>query len=171
VFSHNYFLNPRRAEERSSRERLKAALQAPFVQFGLWLGFQNIEYSYVHGDKRRVILGRGVSTMNTIFNVISGTVRVGDHTIFTHNCMVLSGTHQFIAGKRAGLHVPPLEETPTTGRDITIGAGCFIGSGSIILGPVTIGDNVIIGAGAVVTSDIPSGCFVAGSPAKVIHVF
>lgn len=166
---HSYFLNPIRAEQRTLREQLKAALQTPFIHFGLWLGFENIEYSYVHGDKRRILLGRGVSTMNTLFNVISGTVRIGDHTIFTHNCMVLTGTHQFVRGRRASLQQPPLPETPTSGRDVVIGSGCFFGSGSIVLGPVTIGDNVIVGAGSVVTSDLPSACFAAGIPAKVIR--
>lgn len=171
MFATNYFLNPKRADEWSSslRGRLRAALQAPFIRFGLWLGFPHVDYSYVHGDQRRIVLGRGVSTMNTVFNVISGTVRVGDDTLFAHGCMVLTGTHQFVDGKRAALHSPPKEEVPTEGRDVVIGAGCFIGSGAIIVGPATIGNNVIIGAGAVVISDLPSGCFAVGVPARPIR--
>jgi len=141
------------------------------VQFGLWCGFQNIEYSYVHGDKRRVLLGKDCSTMNTVFNVISGVIRIGDHTIFAHNCMVLTGTHNFVDGVRGDLHDPPVEETPTEGRDINIGAGCFFASGVIILGNVTIGDNAIIGAGSVVAKDVPANCFAAGVPARVIRQF
>ena len=107
--------------------------------------------------------------MNTIFNVISGTIHVGDDTIFTHNCMVLTGTHNFVNGIRGDLHNPPIPETPSEGRDIHIGTGCFIASGVIILGNVTIGDNVIVGSGSVVSKDIPGHCFAAGVPAKVIH--
>ena len=169
MFTTNYFLNPRRRQGLSVRSRIKLWLQNPFIHFGLWCGFQNIEYSYVHGDKRRVVLGKNCSTMNTIFNVISGTIHVGDDTIFTHNCMVLTGTHNFVNGIRGDLHNPPIPETPSEGRDIHIGTGCFIASGVIILGNVTIGDNVIVGSGSVVSKDIPGHCFAAGVPAKVIH--
>jgi acetyltransferase-like isoleucine patch superfamily enzyme len=107
--------------------------------------------------------------MNTLFNVISGNITIGDNTLFTHNCMVLTGTHNFYNGKLASLNNPPELEVPNQGRDIVIGSGCFIGSGAIILGNVIIGDNVIIAAGSVVTNDVPSNCFAGGIPAKVIN--
>jgi maltose O-acetyltransferase len=138
------------------------------INFLLKLGFQNIDYGYVHGDKKNIIIKDGVSTMNTLFNVISGRITIGENTLFGHNCMVLTGTHSFINGKRASLNQPPLDEVPKSGRDINIGIGCFIGSGTIILGNSTIGNNVIIGAGSVVNSNIPNNCFAAGIPAKVI---
>ncbi len=50
-----------------------------------------------------------------------------------------------------------------------IGKKCFIGAGSFIMPGLKIGDSVIVGAGAVVTKDVPSGCIVAGNPAKVIR--
>jgi len=53
-------------------------------------------------------------------------------------------------------------------KNVKIGKKCWITSRCIILGGVTIWDNVIIGAGSVVTKDIPSNCFAAGNPAKVI---
>ena len=101
--------------------------------------------------------------MNTIFNVISGDIVVGQDTLFGHNCMVLTGTHDFYKGKRASLNSPPIDETPTMGRDIVIGSGCFVGSGVIIQGKVKIGDNTIIGAGSVVVGDLPDGCFAANT--------
>jgi acetyltransferase-like isoleucine patch superfamily enzyme len=140
------------------------------TRIGLWLGFMNIDYSYIHGQKNRLHLGENCSTTNSIFNVISGHINIGDNTIIGHNCLFLTGTHTFQDGQRASLSkITTMEETPTSGRDIIIGAGVFIGSGSIIIGPVSVGDNVIVGAGAVVTKDIPSSCFAAGVPAKVIH--
>lgn len=51
---------------------------------------------------------------------------------------------------------------------VKIGNRVFVGAGSIILPGVTIGDNVIIGAGSLVSRDIPSGCVVAGNPAKIL---
>ena len=49
-----------------------------------------------------------------------------------------------------------------------IGDNCYIGAGTVILGPVHIGNNVTIGANSTVTKDIPDNCVVAGSPAKII---
>lgn len=166
-----FFLNPHRIEGLKNKKGIKNRLQQKIVKVGVWAGFQNIEYTYVHGSIERVRLGKNCSTMNAIFNVISGNITVGDNTLFGHNCMVLTGLHKFFNGKRGSLHQPPMDETPSTGRDIKIGSGCFIGSGAIILGGTTIGDNVIIGAGAVVSKDIPSSCFAAGAPAKVVHYF
>lgn len=52
-----------------------------------------------------------------------------------------------------------------TGRPITIGSKCFIGSHCIILSGVNIGDNCVIAAGTVVTQDIPAGHKAYGNPA------
>lgn len=49
-----------------------------------------------------------------------------------------------------------------------IGEKCFVGVNAIIMPGVTIGNQVIVGAGAIVTKDVPSGCIVAGNPARVI---
>lgn len=170
MFKSNFILNPKRRIKHSLRGKCLYYVKLPLIHIGLWLGFQNIEYSYVHGCKSRLKIGNGCSTMNTFFNVISGSVTVGDDTLFGHNCMVLTGTHDFFNGIRGGLNNPPIEETPSTGRDIKIGAGCFIGSGVIIQGKVSIGNNVILGAGSVVTKDVPDNCFAAGVPARVIYL-
>jgi acetyltransferase-like isoleucine patch superfamily enzyme len=168
MLKNNFILNPKRLQNLSFKKKIKNFFQTPFVKFGLWLGFQNIDYAYIHGDKARLIIGDNCSTMNTFFNVISGTVSIGDNTLFTHNCMVLTGTHNFYNGKLASLNNPPELEVPNEGRDIIIGSGCFIGSGAIILGTVIIGNNVIIAAGSVVTNNIPDNCFAGGIPAKPI---
>jgi acetyltransferase-like isoleucine patch superfamily enzyme len=136
---------------------------ALFRKFQDWM----MKHPYIWGpDKARLHLGKNVSTVNTLFNVASGHIYIGDNTFFGHNCMVLTGYHQFIDGQRAKLsgNVEIIRE----GNDIVIGCGCWIASGSIITRRVTIGDNVIIGAGSVVTRDIPSNCFAAGVPAIVI---
>ena len=121
---------------------------------------------YCHGDRRKLHLGQHVSTVNTIFNVASGHVYVGDNTIFGHNCMLVTGRHEFVQGRRKKLAVGG-PEAPKEGFDIRIGNGCWIASGAIIIGGVTIGNDVIVGAGSVVTKDVPSRVFVAGVPARI----
>ena len=58
----------------------------------------------------------------------------------------------------------------TDGRRFpTIGDNCTIYAGACVSGPVAVGRNVQIGANSVVLGDIPSDCFAAGAPAKVIR--
>lgn len=59
--------------------------------------------------------------------------------------------------------------TRNTHRDTWIGAKCFIGGNALILPGVRIGDNCIVAAGAVVTRSVPSGCVVAGNPARILR--
>lgn len=165
MLKNNFLLNNVRLKEKS----IGFYIKYPFVKFLIWLGFQHIDYSYIHGNREKLMIGENVSTMNTFFNLISGYIKIGDNTLLGHNCMILTGTHKFQNGRLCSLNIPPVDEVPNFGRDIIIGCGCFIGSGAIILGNVVIGDNVIIGAGSVVTSDLPSNCFAAGIPAKVIN--
>lgn len=168
----NFFINPKRLDDSlklNIKSRIIFKLKEKISWVGVYLGFNNINYTYVHGDKKRVKLGKNCSTMNSIFNVISGEIHIGDNTIFGHNCMVLTGTHNFKNGIRVSLNVNSKEdETPINGRDIIIGSGCFIGSGVTIIGPVKIGNNVIIGSGSVVTKSVPNSTFFAGVPAKFI---
>lgn len=50
----------------------------------------------------------------------------------------------------------------------TIEAGCFIGTGSKLLGPHHIGAHTFLGANSVVTGDIPAGVVAVGAPCKPI---
>jgi acetyltransferase-like isoleucine patch superfamily enzyme len=143
-------------------ERLKDLAIRPFQ--GL---IQRVVYlhPYCTGRWDRVHLGRGVSTMNTFFNVASGDIYVGDDTIFGYGCMLLTGRHEFEDGHR----VLDRKDVPGEGHDIRVGSGCWIASGVIVTGGVTIGDDVIVAAGAVVTADVPSGVMVGGVPARPLQ--
>lgn len=52
---------------------------------------------------------------------------------------------------------------------ITIGNGCWLGGGVIVLPGVTIGEGCMIGAGSVVTKDIPENSLAVGNPCRVIR--
>lgn len=100
------------------------------------------------------------------FNTRSGSITVGANTVFGEGVMVLTGKHANI--REAREQGVPLHHVPESGRDVTIGRGCYVGSRAIIVGPVTIGDHAVIGAGAVVTHDVPAETFAAGVPARVV---
>lgn len=172
---YSFFRNPKRRGERFTYKQaaIRSIIRAPFAPLTkllVWLGFANIDYSYVHGPRHRLHLGKRCSTMNTVFNVVSGDIFVGEDTYFGHGCQVLTGEHRFHEGQRASFVADaPFDETPLTGNDIHIGSRCFVASGAIITKGVTIGDDVLIAASAVVIRDIPSQCFVAGVPAKILY--
>ncbi len=49
---------------------------------------------------------------------------------------------------------------------VTVGWGCLIGIGAVVLPGVTIGNGSIIGANSVVTEDVPPFSVAAGVPAR-----
>ncbi len=132
--------------------------------------------SFIVGTSGTLNLGNRVCVANTVFNLASGSITVGDYTIFSHNVMVITGRHKFQDGMRASL-MPGAkpsgwgggeEEVPPKGYDIHIGKSVWVAAGAIISGGVTIGDGVIVAANSVVTKDVPDYSIVAGVPAKVI---
>ncbi len=127
---------------------------------------------YVIGPQSRLVVGERSALANTLFNVVSGDITVGNRTIFGQGVMAITGRHEFRNGMR--ISMDPKEddqswggnsEVPAAGFDIVIGSGVFIASGVIILGKCTIGNNCIVAAGAVVTKDFPEFSVIAGVPA------
>lgn len=100
------------------------------------------------------------------FNTMCGKINVGKNTVFGHDVKVLTGKHCNV--EEATKLGKPLHFVPESGRDISIGNGCYIGANTIIIGPVSIGDYSMIGAGSIVTKNIPDYSFAVGAPAKVV---
>lgn len=53
----------------------------------------------------------------------------------------------------------------------TLGDGCVVGMGAVVLTGAVLGDDCLVGAGAVVTgkTSAPAGSLLLGSPAKVVR--
>jgi acetyltransferase-like isoleucine patch superfamily enzyme len=100
------------------------------------------------------------------FNTRSGGIIFGKNTVLGEDVKVLTGKHLNIQ-ESEDLGVM-LHSVPDNGRNITVGEGCYIGSGAILIGPITIGNFSVVGAGSVVTKSFPERVFVAGNPAKLI---
>jgi len=85
------------------------------------------------------------------------------HGIVVHgNCEIGDGTI-LRQGVTLGIKdIAYLDDVPTVGRNVDIGAGAKI------MGRVTIGDNAKIGANAVVIRDVPPNSTAVGIPAKII---
>ncbi len=61
----------------------------------------------------------------------------------------------------------PIREQPGTPRLVRIGAGSWIGSGSVVMADV--GRGTVVAAGAVVTRPLPDRVIAAGVPARIIR--
>lgn len=153
-------------------EKILKLLTQPFISF--IHKYFIYKCPYIHGDKKRLHIGKRVSLLNTVLNLSSGEIHIGDDTIFGHNCCLVTGVHEFKGGMRKKLYhrlhyKEEVTEAIPNGNDIKIGKGCWITTNVTVVGGVTIGDNCIICAGAVVTKNIPPNSVVAGVPAKVIN--
>jgi len=129
-------------------------------------GFVNIWRNQIHGPAERLRYRERKKGTGCIFNTRSGTITIGSTTIIGHSCMFLTGRHLFENGQ---LKQPRSEQVPEAGFDITVGEGCWIASGAVVLGGVTLGDHCLVCAGAVVTKSFPDHSVVAGIPAQLIR--
>jgi acetyltransferase-like isoleucine patch superfamily enzyme len=96
-----------------------------------------------------------------LFLDLQDRIVIEDHVTISHRVMILTHTD-------AG--TSPLRDTfvPTSTAPVIIRRGAYIGANVTILQGVEIGRSSIVGAGAVVTRSVPSGCVVAGVPARVV---
>lgn len=119
----------------------------------------------VWGDVSRLKIAKSARMVNTLFNLSSGYIHVGELTFTGHNVSIITGRHDqnsFMAERMDGV--------PQHGSDIFIGNGVWIGSNAIILGPCRIGDHAVIAAGSLVRRDVEPYSVVAGMPAKTVRV-
>jgi acetyltransferase-like isoleucine patch superfamily enzyme len=92
-----------------------------------------------------------------------GGVEIGESTLVSMHCTILSSNHAIPAPGTLIRDLPD-ELLPTKiGRDVWIGAN------AVILGGVTVGDSAVVAAGAVVTKDVEAGAVVAGVPARLLR--
>lgn len=102
---------------------------------------------------------------NTNFNGMRvtghGKVVVGDNFHSGPECLIITSFHDYDHGDAI-----PYGST-SIDKDVIIEDNVWLGTRVIILGGVTLGEGSIVQAGAVVTSDVPAGAIVGGSPARV----
>ncbi len=119
-----------------------------------------------------IFLGSNVSVnMNCTF-VDCNKITIGDNVLIASNVQIYTATHPVELSERLTPDWNPESGEyfcRTYALSVTIGDGCWIGGGVIILPGVNIGDGSVIGAGSVVTKDIPKNCVAVGNPCRVIR--
>jgi len=125
-------------------------------------------------------LGFGEGTSIYDSSLVMGNVRVGRHTWvgpFTvldgsggleigDFCSISAGvqiySHHTVRWAISGGRVAP-EQNATK-----VGSRCYLGPNTVVAKGVTIGDGCVIGAGSLVLRDIPAGSKAFGTPCRVV---
>ena len=158
--------------------------------------YNSIPYS--RRDERQRMLGELLGSVGTNVSIgtdficdFGDNIHIGNNVSINHRCLFVDsnritiGSNVLIAPGvqiNTSTHPVDLEDrltkdwTPESGEyfcrtralPVSIGNGCWIGAGAVILAGVTIGDGAVVAAGAVVTKDVEPNTIVGGVPAKVI---
>jgi acetyltransferase-like isoleucine patch superfamily enzyme len=111
-----------------------------------------------NGPNSKVKIGKHVGIFeNTIINP-SEEVTIGNDVGIGADVMIW--TH--------GAWLDVMKGFPADFGPVSIGNDVWLPARSIVLPNVEIGNDIVIGIGSIINRDLPSGCFAAGSPCKVI---
>ena len=111
----------------------------------------------------QVIVGKNVILNNAFFNLACGNITLEDFAFLGHNTSLITGTHDTLLKNHARQAA-----IPSSGRDIIIGGGAFLGANSTIIGPCRIGQDAVVDIGSVVVNDLEAGWIYSGVPARPI---
>lgn len=107
----------------------------------------------------RCLIGKGSGIVGH-FSIV-----IGDDVWTGHDVYITDQNHGYEDVSR------PISVQTMPEREVRVGAGSWIGHGSVILPGARIGEHVVIGANSVVTGDIPAFSVAVGVPARVIKTY
>ena len=102
----------------------------------------NIWYGAVlRGDSEKITVGKGTNIQDNC--VVHEETKIGEYCTVGHGAIL---------------------------HGCTVGDGCLIGMGAIVLNDAVLGEGCLVGAGALVTgkTNAPAGSVLLGSPAKIV---
>lgn len=128
------------------------------------LGWTNIGKSYIRDGC--LFIGYDITMSNVylnrqVFIDASAPARIGQNVQIGPRASIITSTHD-IGGRRG-------RGGTSKTKPVTIGDGCWIGAGAMILPGTTIAEGCVIAAGAVVTKDTDPDGLYAGVPAQRIR--
>ena len=105
----------------------------------------------------RCLIGRGSGIVGHL------SIEIGDD--------VWTGHHVYVTDQNHGYEdlALPISRQVQPERAVVIGAGSWLGHGTVVLPGARIGRHVVVAAGSVVTGELPDDCVAAGAPARPIR--
>ncbi|MFT3855146.1 MAG: DapH/DapD/GlmU-related protein [Ilumatobacteraceae bacterium] len=110
-------------------------------------------------------------------------VRIGDRCLIGRNSSIVghlridigddvwTGPNVYITDQNHGYEDldEPISRQTQPEQEVTIGAGSWLGTNTVVLPGARIGRHVTVGAGSVVRGELPDFCVAVGTPAKVVR--
>ncbi len=106
----------------------------------------------------RCLIGRGSGIVGHL------SIEIGDDVWTGHHVYITDQNHGYADLDR------PISQQVQPEQPVSIGAGSWIGHGTVVLPGARIGRHVVIGANSVVIGEIPDECVAVGAPARVIKM-
>lgn len=91
-----------------------------------------------------------------------GGITIGTGSIIAPGLTIYTSNHDFFTAAT----IPYFNETVSK-KPCTVGQGCWLGDGVMLLPGATLGDHCLVGAGAVVRGSFPPGAILTGHPATI----
>ncbi len=117
----------------------------------------------VYGDPERLHLAPTAVVNDSLFNLSSGEITVGEWGMLAHGVTILTGIHDVTK-----LGPERQAAVPLSGRDVVIEEGAWLAANVTVIGPCRIGAHAVVAAGSLVRHDVEPFSFVAGVPARVV---
>jgi acetyltransferase-like isoleucine patch superfamily enzyme len=116
-----------------------------------------------YGYEPQIVIGDNVNIEQDVHIVSHRCIRIGSDVSITARCAIVDVTHGYRCKGKIGEHID------NDDRPVSIGDGCFLGIGAVILPGVCLGSGCVVGANAVVNTSFPERTVVVGVPARSIR--
>lgn len=157
----------------AERDPAIQSLLQPFLYFKGYQALQAWRVAHwLWGKGRQTLAFHLQSRISELFQVdIHPAARMGSGLFLDHGTGIVIGETAVVGDDVSMLHAVTLGGTGAErgDRHPKIGKGVLLGAGAKVLGNITIGDHAKVASGSVVLKDVPSGCTVAGVPARLVN--
>lgn len=151
---------------------IRSMLQ-PFLYFKGYQALQSWRVAHWLWEQGRDTLAfHFQSRISELFQVdIHPAAKIGSGVFVDHGTGIVIGETAVVGDEVSMLHAVTLGGTGAErgDRHPKIGRGVLLGAGAKILGNIQIGDYAKVASGSVVLKPVPSGCTVAGVPARLVN--